>query len=93
MSREKQPEKRDGRHIEKLLWKYLQKNCLPYHSELKYSDEENIFNAGIIDSAGLVALVVYIEEEFSIEIPDEDLMPQNFLSVKDIADYIRRKLN
>lgn len=78
-----------NREIEKHLWKYVQKNCLPRYSEQVYSDDENLFESGILDSAGLVSLVGYVEETFDIIIPDEDLLPENFISVKAIANYIR----
>ncbi|MBU1023358.1 acyl carrier protein [bacterium] len=41
------------------------------------------------DSLDLVELVMELEEHFEIEISDED--SQNFLTVKDVADYIKKK--
>lgn len=41
------------------------------------------------DSLDLVELVMELEEHFEIEISDED--SQNFLTVKDVADYIEKK--
>ena len=76
------------RDIETILWKYIQKNFLPYNSDVKYDDDENLFNAGIIDSAGLVAFIVFIEKEFNLLIPDEELLPENFNSIKTIANYL-----
>ena len=78
-----------NRDIEKHLWDYVQKNCLPRHSNLVFPDDENLFESGILDSAGLVSLVGYVEKTFDISIPDEDLLPENFMSIKAIADYIR----
>ena len=39
-----------------------------------------------LDSLDSVELIMYAEEEFGIEIPDEDVM--NFKTVNDIVNYI-----
>ena len=43
------------------------------------------------DSLDTVELIMQFEEEFSIEIPDEDA--ENLLSVSQAVDYITKKLN
>ena len=43
------------------------------------------------DSLDTVELIMQFEEEFSIEIPDDDA--ENLLSVKQAVDYITEKLN
>ncbi len=42
----------------------------------------------IIDSLQLINFVVDIENEFNIELPDEFLMPENFVSLDYVAEYI-----
>ena len=79
--------------IENTLWAYLTKNFLPQNSEFEYEENDNLFESGIIDSAGLISFVSYIEKKFNIMIPDEDLLPEHFSSIETIASYIRsRKL-
>ena len=43
-----------------------------------------------IDSLAVVDLATSIEEEFDIEIPDEDL--ENIKTVGDIVDYLNKKI-
>lgn len=43
-----------------------------------------------IDSLAVVDLATSIEEEFDIEIPDEDL--ENIRTVGDIVDYLKKKV-
>jgi D-alanine--poly(phosphoribitol) ligase subunit 2 len=59
--------------------------------KVEYDDDGNLFDMGIIDSVGLISCIVFIEEEFQLKIPDEDLLPTNFSSIKKIANYIRSK--
>ncbi len=77
------------RLIETTLWNYLRENCLPQNCEVVYTDDENLFDAGILDSAGIISFVCFIEEGFRLKIPDEDLRPEYFTSVASIAAYIR----
>lgn len=42
------------------------------------------------DSLDIVELIMEMEEEFDVEIPDEDI--ENMLSVKDVIDYILNNL-
>jgi acyl carrier protein len=74
--------------VETALWAYLQENHLPKRS-ISYADDVNLFDAGIIDSAGLISFICFIEEKYGISIPDEDLLPEHFSSVSTIASYIR----
>ena len=84
-----------NKDVEKVLWEYIQKNFLPhnpynpYSSDVEYDVDGNLFDMGIIDSVGLISCIVFIEEEFHLSIPDEDLLPENFSSIRKIAEYIR----
>lgn len=45
-----------------------------------------------IDSLGLMRLVAYIDEEFSIQVPYEDVLIENFRSVQTVGAYLAPKL-
>jgi acyl carrier protein len=85
------PKEPQDEETEKELWKYLENNCLPQGTTFKYSNEESLFNTGILDSAALISFVLFIETRFSLTIPDEDLLPENFTSISSISSYIRDK--
>ena len=78
--------------IELILRDFLMKNCLPQNGEIEFGNDDNLFNTGIIDSAGLIYFVGYIEKKFNIEIPDEDLIPEKFISVNSITQYIESRI-
>lgn len=40
------------------------------------------------DSLGILELLVWLESEFSIAIPDEELLVDNFTSIDKMADYV-----
>jgi acyl carrier protein len=56
-------------------------------------DREDSFLAlGLIDSVGILELVAFVEEMFSIRMADEDLIPENLDSIARLTAYIERKL-
>ena len=45
----------------------------------------------VIDSLGMLKLVSLIEEEFDVEIDDDDIVPDNWKTISDIARLIEAK--
>jgi len=82
---------RTGRYgeVEEKLAAYLREECLPRNSPVLLDHQQNLFDTGIVDSAGLISFIAYMEREFGLTIPDEDLLPRNFMSISAIAAYIR----
>ena len=54
-------------------------------------DDDLLFEGGIIDSAGAVTLVFYLEDTFDISISEEELFPENFATVEQIAGLVAGK--
>ncbi len=54
-------------------------------------DETSFLDEGIIDSTGILEVVDFLEEEFDIEVDDEELIPENLDSIKNLETYITRK--
>ena len=76
-------------NIEATLATYIREECLSRSSNVELDYGLNLFEAGIVDSAGLISYIGFIEKTFAISIPDEDLLPENFISITAIADYVR----
>jgi acyl carrier protein len=52
------------------------------------SVEDDLMSAGILDSLSLLQLVTFIEEQFGINVPDEDVLYENFHSIKVLSEYL-----
>ena len=52
------------------------------------ADEDNIFEKHYVNSLFAMQLVLFIEEEFSVEISNEDLDPDKFRSINAICSLI-----
>jgi acyl carrier protein len=46
---------------------------------------------GIVDSTGVLELVMFVEETFNITVENEEIAPENFDSVAQLAAYVRHK--
>ena len=53
--------------------------------------DTSFLDEGIIDSTGILELVSYLEEEFSITVEDEDLIPENLDSINNVVSYLEKK--
>ncbi|MGI5991502.1 MAG: acyl carrier protein [Methanosarcina sp.] len=51
-------------------------------------DNDSLTQNGILDSIGLLELMDYICEKYSIEIPEDMLTPENFDSLQGISSMI-----
>jgi acyl carrier protein len=52
----------------------------------------DLFEAGYVDSMGIVELLEFLSQEFDVRIPDEDLLSEDFSSIMGIARIMSRNL-
>jgi acyl carrier protein len=54
-------------------------------------DDVSLLEEGIMDSTGVLDLVMFIEETFGIQVKDEELIPENLDSVNKLVAFVERK--
>jgi acyl carrier protein len=59
--------------------------------DVEIGDETSFMEAHILDSTGFAELIAFIEEEFGLDVGDEEMLPQNFDSLAGIERYVARK--
>ncbi len=52
------------------------------------SGDTDLIETGILDSMGIIELVSYLEKEFSLSFPDDDITVDNFGSIDKIVSYL-----
>lgn len=52
------------------------------------TDEDNIIMSGLVDSLGIMRLIAFLEEKFGVKVRDEDILPENFESIDNIARFL-----
>ena len=54
--------------------------------------DESLIESGVVDSTGLLELVSFVETRYGLQIPDEDLLPENFETLANISAYITARV-
>jgi acyl carrier protein len=62
-----------------------------FEPDAQLDDGVSLLGEGILDSTGVLDVVAYVEETFNIEVEDEELVPENFDSIRSLCEYVRRK--
>lgn len=52
---------------------------------------DSLVGHGIVDSTGVLEIILFIEEQFGVKVKDEDMIAENFDSVSKIVDYVHRQ--
>lgn len=58
----------------------------------KLTKETPFLEGGIIDSTGILELVTFIEEKYKIKINDDELLPENLDSLKNVGSFLQKKI-
>lgn len=58
----------------------------------RFGDEDNLLEAGL-DSMGIMRLIMYIENEFGVTLPDTEIEPDNVQSLNALENWITRHRN
>ena len=51
--------------------------------------DQSLLEAGILDSFGIVDMITFVESEFDLEIPDEDMTKEKLGSIHKMAVYVQ----
>ena len=77
--------------LKEQIRKFIEANLVVFEDEADFTDSDNIFEMGFVNSLFAMKLVSFIEQEFGIEVDNEDLEISNFNSVDRIVAYIENK--
>jgi acyl carrier protein len=60
------------------------------HPDVDFEAIDDLYDEGVLDSLDMVRLVTEIGMEFDVQIPPEELVPENFQNVNTIWALIER---
>lgn len=52
--------------------------------------DQDLLSTGVLDSLAILQLVAFIEEQFGIQVPDEDVVYDNFQSINALTSYLEQ---
>lgn len=59
--------------------------------DMKLGDDDPLLSRGIIDSTGVLELIMFIEGRYGLSVEDDEVVPENLGSIAHIASYVERK--
>lgn len=77
--------------VETRIKQYVQDRFL-HNGRTQLAVQDSLLDSGLVDSAGIFDLVAYLENEFSIQVMDEEITPEHFESVGSMASFVDEKL-
>ena len=78
--------------VETSIRRYVLEAFLFTEDESQLSNNASFLEEGIVDSTGVLELVMFVEETFGITVKDEEVVPENFDSVERLARYVRLRM-
>ncbi|HVM49295.1 MAG TPA: acyl carrier protein [Candidatus Acidoferrum sp.] len=76
--------------IEEQIRQFISKNL--YYADSPIGDEDSFLETGVVDSMGIMELVAFVHSDFGVQTAPEELVVENFGSIRKLAEFVRRKL-
>lgn len=71
------------------LKRYIGEDLLG-NGHIPVGDEDDLLELGV-DSVGMMTLVLFVEQEWQLSVPPEDVILENFQSIAAIERYVRAR--
>jgi len=84
----------DGRTspVKEEIREYIRTTFLPGKVDARFTDDDLLFESGLVDSMGAMSLIAFLAKRYKIRVRDDELFPENFASVNRISSFVERKL-
>jgi acyl carrier protein len=73
------------------LRQFLVDNFLMGDATALLEDSESLMDTAVIDSTGMLEIVMFLEQHFELKIKDRELVPENLDSVNNLVQFVLRK--
>lgn len=74
--------------VENAIRQHIVHKIMLKKDESILKNDDSLLETGIIDSLGIQMLVSFLEKEYHVTVPEEDLNPENFETVKTVASLV-----
>lgn len=79
--------------LKKAILEYVIDEYVEEDDDIEVDEETELISGGLVDSFSMVSLKRFLENKYSIQIPDADASPEAFDSVNSIAALVERFRN
>ncbi len=56
------------------------------------SDDDSFLEHQVLDSTGFLELISHLEETYGIKVLDDEMVPENLDSLRNVSEFVARKL-
>lgn len=70
------------------LRRFILENYLFSDDPSLLDDNDSFMDKGILDSTGILELIFFLEEEFKIQVGENDMVPENLDSISRLLSYL-----
>ncbi len=70
---------------------YIETELVVSDESLEITPDDDLLGSGLVDSLGMMKLISFIEKEFELKIPAEDMVIENFMTVSCISTYLKSR--
>ncbi len=73
------------------LLEFITVEILGGQTEIELQAGDDLLTSEIVDSMGVMRMIVFIEEKSNLKIPPEDITLENFMTVDSICRYLSQR--
>lgn len=77
--------------MRKELRQYIVDQLLLGQTDIEFSDDDSFIDHGIVDSAGVLELVAFLEQRYGVKVDGSELTPANLDSISSIVRFVEGK--
>jgi methoxymalonate biosynthesis acyl carrier protein len=77
--------------VREQIREFVRSNLNIFGDDVTFTDADNIFQSGLVNSLFAVQLIAFLEKQFAIRITNEDMNIANFSSVDRMVALVESK--
>ncbi len=77
--------------VEREIQNYITENIV-FGDGDKLDENVSFQESGILDSTGFLELITFVEQQFAIDIADDELVPEHFDTLRKMSTFVEQKL-
>ena len=71
---------------------FVLKNYLFTNEQAALKSEDSFMKNGIMDSTGILEMIMFLHDEFGVDVMDDEMVPENLDSVNNVVAFLDKKL-
>jgi acyl carrier protein len=81
----------ESKNLKQSLRDFIVDTFVRGQNDTSFRDDDSFFEKEIIDSTGVLELVLFLEQKYGIRVEDEEIIPENLDSINYLVTYLKAK--